>query len=219
MTDKSNTAIGHKLDNGNIITPKGKLFFAKFLYTPQENQQGQMKYNLDLCFKPGTDLSLLKNEMGKLALDKLDGDATRAKNFVNKRFIDPNNKPSGGKPAGPEYEGWVSIRASSDTVPDFITANGKKMSIEDAKKVDGVYSGRWARVTVKPYWSGNSKNPGVFLGLVNVQLLEHDTPIGFVKPQGESEFGAVEVADTAAPISGGDDTAPTGGSAVDALFD
>lgn len=198
--------------SGNIITCKGKLFFAKFLYTPQENQQGKMKYSLDLCVPPNSDLKTLKNEMGKIALENLDGDVARAKQFVEKRFINPNNKPSGGKPAGPEFEGWVSVRASSDTMPDFIFPNKQKCPRE--RFAEEVYSGRWARATLNPYWSPNPKNPGVFLGLVNIQLLDHDDQIGFTKPGGDEEFDAVDV-DTGTPV---DNSTSATDSKVDALF-
>ena len=124
----------HVLNNGNILTPKGKLFYAQYLYTPQENQQGKMKYNLDICFPPGTDLKGLKNAMGKVALEGCDNDQARARALVEKRFIDPNNKPSGGKPAGDEFNGWISVRASSETKPDFIYPNAKKCPDEKIKE-------------------------------------------------------------------------------------
>lgn len=203
--------------SGNIITPKGKLFYAQYMLEPQNG-----KYSVDICFKPGAELKGLKNAMGKIALENLDGDTKQAMNFVEKRFIDPNNKPSGGKPAGAEFEGWISVRASSSTIPDFVYPNGQKIPSEDLKKE--CYSGRWARVTLNPYWmdkvatdkdTGKQvKVKGLFLTLVNVQLLDHDTPLGFVKAAGSEEFGAVEGIESGS--SNAVVTAPSNN--VDALF-
>lgn len=210
-----NTGVCHKAASGNIITPKGKLNFAQYLVTPDKG-----KHNLMICFKPDADLKLLKNEMGAKAMEGLEGDSKQAKNFVEKRFNDPNNRSGGGKPLGEEFEGWTLITASSQNAPDFCYPNGQKIPADKIK--DECYSGRWARVTLNPYWLDNKvkdketgkevKVRGIFLGLVNVQLLDHDTPIGFVKPSGDSEFGAVEVTGTAPANTASDDD-------VGSLFD
>lgn len=200
--------------SGNIITPKGILSYTQFLVTP--NKKG--KYNLSLLLKPGSDLKELKNAMGKLALEGLDGDQKQAINFVEKRFTDPNDRKSGGKPYGPEFEGWTLVTASAKYMPDFVHPSGQKIPAE--KIADEAYSGRWGRVTLNPYWmdeevideAGNKiRVKGVFLGLVNVQLLDQGKPLGFVKTSGSEEFGAVEV-------EGGETPAPTTAAAVDALF-
>lgn len=201
--------------SGNIITPKGKLFYAQYAYTPQKDDAGKDRYSLQLCFKPDIaekGLVMLKNEMAAIALENLDGDKNRAKTFVNNRFADPNNRSKGGKPAGPEYDGWTLMTAASKQTPDFVHPNGQKVDPEQLQ--NEAYSGRWARATVRPYWLSKGKYPGLFLGLVNVQLLDHDDPIGFVKAQGEEEFGAVEGFESSAPAPASGDN----GSSVDSLF-
>lgn len=219
-TDRSNTTICHKTDSGNIITAKGVIMSDKFLLEPGLNKAGkQNKHQLEIVFAPGTNLTLLKNEMGKVALEGLKGDADAAKKMVEKRFLDPNDKPSGGKPLGPEFEGWTLVRAATDHLPDFVFPNGKRCPAESVR--NELYRGRWGRATINPYWldtttTDGTKIKGVFLGLVNIQLLEHGKAIGFVKPDGEAEFGAVEVADTAAsPVS---ETTENKDGNVDALF-
>ena len=204
--------------SGNIITPKGKLFFAQYSYTPQKDDAGKDRYSLQLCFKPDVadkGLVMLKNELGKIALEALDGDKARAKTFVNNRFTDPNNRQKGGKPAGPEYEGWTLLSCASKQMPDFVLPNGQK--VDPAQLSNECYSGRWARATVRPYWLSKGKYPGLYLGLVNVQLLDHDDPIGFTKAQGEEEFGAVEGAGTVTGDSSVESTV-SGGSTIDSLF-
>jgi hypothetical protein len=82
------------------------------------------------------------------------------------------------------------IRLNSPTKPGFIYANGKEVPVD--RFDEEIYSGRWGRVSVNPYWSGHAANKGVFLGLQNVQLLRHDDPIGGAKPRAGDQFEAVE---------------------------
>lgn len=201
----------HVAKSGNIITPKGRLSYAQFLIEPQENQSGKLKHNLNIVMPGDVDLKVLKQQMAKVALEKVDGDKNRAKQLVEKRFLDPNNLPGGGKPMGEEFEGWILIRASSDYKPKFAYPNGK--AIPDEEIANELYSGRWARVTLNPYWSANKQNPGVFLGLQNIQLLDHDENLGVAIPDAEEEFDAVEGAsDTDAGSSVADED-------VDSMFD
>lgn len=200
-----------KSPSGKIITPRGKLFFANYIYEAQQDNNGKDKFSIQLVFKPDTDLKLLKNELGRLALEHYDGDQARAIKAVNDLFNDPTIPPKNGKPAPAEYRGWIKISAASKQRPDIMLANGKILeSHEFAKEC---YSGRWARATLNPYFQ--TKNyPGLRIGFENVQLLDHDKVIGYMKPSGASEFGAVEIDEGAAPI-----VASTGvAQQVDSLF-
>lgn len=184
--------------SGNIITPKGRLSYAQFLLEPQERVyedtgKKDKTYNLNLVLPPGSDLLELKKKMGKIALEKCNGDKNRAKNLVEKRFLDPNNLPQGGKPMGEEFEGWTLIRAASRYKPKFAYPNGKEIPTEEIE--NELYSGRWARVTINPYWTDNKKNPGVCLGLQNIQLLDHAENLGANIPNAEDEFDSVDDSD------------------------
>jgi len=181
--------------SGNIITCKGRLSYAQYLVDAQERtyeDSGKKTkvYQGSLLIPAGYDLSELKKKMAKIALEKLDGDKTRAANFVNKRFLDPNNLPQGGKPAGEEFEGWTLIRATSSYKPKFAYPNGKE--IPESEIENELYSGRWACFSINPYWTANKKNPGVCLGLQNVQLLDHAENLGASIPNAEDEFDAVD---------------------------
>lgn len=200
--------------SGNIMTPEGVILSDKFLLSPSGNTA---RHQLEIAFPPSANLTLLKNEMGKIAMEKLKGDAVAAKNMVNKRFLDPNNKPNGGKPLGERFNGWTLIRASADYLPDFVHPSGKKIDPNQVKTE--LYRGRWGRATVNAYWMDTKTKDGtlvkgIFLGLVNIQLLRHDEPIGFTKVQGEEEFGAVNVGDNSS-VNVSTGTA----SMVDSLFE
>lgn len=188
----------HIAKSGNIILPQGRLSYAQFLIEPQErtyeDSGKKVKvYSLNLLLPPGADVSELKKAMGKVALEKCDGDKNRAAAFVNKRFLDPNNLPQGGKPMGEEFAGWTLIRATSSYKPKFAYPNGKEIPAEEVE--NELYSGRFARPTINPYWTNNKKNPGVCLGLQNIQLLGHAENLGANIPDAEDEFDAVEGAD------------------------
>ncbi len=181
--------------SGNIITPKGRGSYVQFLLEPQERTyedsgKKEKVYSLNLVLPKGSDLTELKKKMAKIALEKCDGDQKRAKAFVEKRFLDPNNLPQGGKPMGEEFEGWTLIRATSKYKPKFAYPNGKEIPAEEI--ANELYSGRWMRVTINPYWTANKKNPGVCLGLQNVQLLDHAENLGANIPNAEDEFDAVD---------------------------
>lgn len=193
MTIDMNTC--HVAKSGNIITPKGRLSYAQFLIEAQERtyeDSGKTVkvYSTNLLIPPGADLSELKKKMAKIAMEKLDGDKVRTQSFVNKRFLNPNDLPQGGKPMGEEFEGWTLIRATSSYKPKFAYPNGKE--IPESEIANELYSGRWARVTINPYWTSNKKNPGVCLGLQNVQLLDHAENLGVAIPNAEDEFDSVE---------------------------
>jgi len=176
-----------QIGKSGVITPKGRFSYAQFLIEAKPNQSGKMKYNLNLLVPPTHDLTDLKKAMGKIALEKCDGDKKRAANLVEKRFLDPNNLPGNGKPAGEEFAGWVLIRASSEYKIKVAYPNGKEVPAEEVK--NELYSGRWGRALLNPYWSNNPENKGVFLGLQMVQLLDHDENLGRAMPDPEDEFG------------------------------
>jgi hypothetical protein len=200
MSNISDMTKCHIAKSGNIIAPKGRLSYAQFLLEPQERtyeDSGKTVkvYNLNILVPgpnnkqglPPADLTVLKQAMAKIALEKCKGDKNRAASFVNKRFLDPNNLPQGGKPMGEEFEGWILIRATSSYKPKFAYPNGKEIPAEEVE--NELYSGRWARPTLNPYWTDNKKNPGVCLGLQNVQLLDHDENLGASVASAEDEFG------------------------------
>jgi hypothetical protein len=216
MTNKSDVTKCHISNSGTIITPSGRLSYAQYLIEPQERtyeDSGKTVkvYSMNLLLPPGRDLVELKKAMGKIALEKCKGDKNRAANFVNKRFLDPNNLPQGGKPMGEEFEGWTLIRATSSYKPKFAYPNGKEIPAEEVE--NELYSGRWARVTINPYWTDNKKNPGVCLGLQNVHLLDHDEKLGGAIASAEDDFGDAGVGEDAGSNAGGDTS-----SSVDDMF-
>ena len=195
---------------GNIRTPKGRLSHAQYMMEGQENDSGNVMYNGGLLLPPTSDFKILKQTMYKIAFEKLNN-KDAAVQQVNKRFLDPMNKPGGGKPEAEEFEGFILLRCSSKYRPDFIGPDGKAIPFDQVKNNNLVYSGRWARFTVNPYWFEAKANKGITVGLQNVQLLDHDENIGGGKPSGAGEFEdtGVSAGDNA---SGGYNESDGGGS-------
>lgn len=188
MTDKLKTC--HETKTGNIITPQGRLSYAQYLVNGQTNPKtGKFTHNLSLVLPPESDLKLLKKKMAEIGMDKFKGDKNRVKKFIEQRFLNPNDLPNGGKPLGEQFEGWTLIRATNKMKPDFVHPSGQKVLDSEVEKE--AYSGRWARVTLNVYAMNKGENPGIFLGLQNVQLLGHDENLGVAKPDGEDEFDSV----------------------------
>src|SRR3546814_17514592 len=71
-------------------------------------------------------------------------------------------------------EGTVLIRTKSKQKPGLLNAQGQNVDDESE-----TYPGRWCFVTLSPYARVNDKGgKGLGFGLRNIQLLEHDDPLG-----------------------------------------
>ncbi len=195
-TNKFDVTKCFTLPSGNIILPRGRLSYAQFLMTLENKKTGKTNssYKLNLLVPgpgnkqglPVADFLELKKALGKLALEKCDGDQKRAKTLVDKLFLNPNDLPKGGKPMGEEFEGWVLIRGSRKTKPEFSYPNGKKIPVDEV--ANELYSGRWARPSVSVYWSNHDENKGPCIGLQNIWLLDHAENLGVAIPSAEDEF-------------------------------
>lgn len=196
-----------KAPNGDIVTPKGRMSYAFQSFKGQENDKGDLRYTLSMLFPPSADLSMLKKEMGAIALDKCKGNKDQAKAKVNERFLNAVEKGADAD----DFDGWTLLRMSSPRRPGFIYGNGN--TVPDDKLDEDVYSGRWARVSLNPYWFDVGTNKGVTCGLQNVQILGHDDPIGGSKPQAADQFGKVdEDGDTGSDETSSDES-------IDEMFD
>ena len=220
---KLNLSVATIIDEatGSFMTPKGRLTYAQTLVTGKENDHGVVKYNCNLLFPPESDFKVLKKAMMVIALKETDGNKKMALKLVEARFLDPNDLPSGGKPAGPEFEGWITLRMASNHRPDFVFPNGQPMTSDQAK--GEIYSGRWARASCNPYYfkTKDGTNKGVTVGLQNVQLLDHDNNLGGGKPSADGQFGKVSDEGASQTSDGSvDDTEPAvSEEEIDALFD
>ena len=204
--------MARELNEGAIVLPIGRLSWTKDLAIGGENQKGTWTWMATLLCPPDSDFTIAQKLMYPIALEKTK-DSERAKSEVLRRFLDPNNKPGGGKPEGPEFDGWTMLRMSTTKKPDIMLPNGQRCENPEELQRE-CYSGRWAFVTANAYWFDVGTNKGVSLGLQNVILQDHDEPMGGGKPRGSEDYNALAAAGIVdASVGGADD--PFGKEAPD----
>jgi hypothetical protein len=163
--------------SGNIITPKGRLSFPQLFVAKSAPGSDKAKFGCSILLPPTADIGLLKQAAEKCAKEKW-GEKMPSK--LKTPFL---------KAEDYEYEGyeqgWVLLRPTSLTKPGIVDAAGNNVD-EDSQ----VYPGRWAVLSLRPFAYDSNGNRGVSFGLQNVQLLDHDEPIGG-RARAEDEFEPV----------------------------
>ncbi len=114
-------------------------------------------------------------------------------------------RPSDGAPYGPECRGmWVLTASASEDHKPFVV-DGSLNPIIDPRMM---YSGVWANVCISFYAYNSNGKKGIGCGLVGVQKLRDDEPLGSTVTA-ESVFSAIPAAPTAPAY--GQPTAPAYG--------
>ena len=173
--------------SGNIMTPKSRMMYPSLFTATQVKGQGKHKFRLTLLLPKKSNIDLLRSTVMEVAKDAL------GSKFEKSKWRNPLIKVA-DEPRLSELEDDFTylIRPNSDNRPQVILPN--KAIVDSAQEADEVYGGRWARASISVYWysADASPVPGVGLGLSNVQLLDHDEPLGGGRVKAESEFEEVE---------------------------
>jgi len=181
------------LASGNIITPKGRIIWHA-LFKPGlaqgETDKDKAKYQCSLIFPKGSDFTVLRNEVQRIVDENLPPAKQRTTKF-RLPWIETINQPKWIDYAD-EYPDM--LRCNAKMRPDVVTPKGDR-SITEEEEADELYRGRWARMSVQPFWynANPAKKipvPGISLGLQNVQLLDHDEVLAGGRVRGTSEFEA-----------------------------
>lgn len=178
--------------SGNIMTPKSRAMYPSLFTPTQVKGQGKAKYRLTLLMPTKSDIDVLRETIQEVAKDALGKkiDTTKWRNPLIKVADEPRLSE-----VADDFK-WL-IRPNSDNKPQVIKPN--KAVVDSAEEPDEVYGGRWMRASISVYWysADASPVPGVGLGLSNVQLLDHDDPLGGGRVKAESEFDEVDEKDLA----------------------
>ena len=189
--------------SGNIIMPKMRMMYANLITPgfPSKNEKDPKKkqWSVTGLIPAGADLSVLREEI----------DAVVAANLTPAQREKTKLKLPIGDTASDS-----SLAIYADDFPHFIRTNTKCFDrqgkprpapevvsgstgkpVLEADEPDELYNGRWFRPSLNPYLY-DVENKGVSLGLVNVQLLQHDEPLAGGKVKADREFE---------PVSGLDD--------------
>lgn len=162
--------------SGNIITPKARMSYPH-LFRAQGMDGSEPKFSLSLLIPGASDIVRLKQAAEAMAKEKW---PNGVKN-LRSPFLDAEEKDDGD-----HAKGMVLIRASSKQKPGLVDARGN--NVEDEAEV---YAGRWCVASLRCFAYDRNGNRGVSFGLQNVQLLDHDEPIGGGRVRAEDEFEAV----------------------------
>jgi hypothetical protein len=165
----------------NIRTPIGRTSFM-WVQKPKANKKDPTKkpqYEVTLLIPPGFSLTLLKKEVERVVDEKWGEKRPRG---LKLPFSDAGEYEYEG------YEkGWTRLRASTTQAPGILDGeeDNAKITEEDST---AVYSGRWAIISVRPYAYDVDGSRGVSLGLANIRLMNHDTPLGGGRSSAASDF-------------------------------
>lgn len=178
--------------SGNIMTPKSRIMYPSLFEATQVKGQGKAKFRLTLLLPTRADIDVLRETIMGVAKDNLGKklDSTKWRNPLIKVADEPRLSE-----IADDFK--YLIRPNSDNRPQVILPN--KQVVDSADAPDEVYGGRWGRASISVYWYSADKSPvpGVGLGLSNVQLLDHDDPLGGGRVAAESEFDEVDDKDLA----------------------
>lgn len=174
--------------SGNLMSPKSRSVYPELFVATQVKRAGKFKFRLTLLIPKAVDLTLIRKLIEDCATDNLG--KKKATTKWRNPLIKVADEPRFADKAA-EYP-WM-IRPNSDNKPQVILPN--KTVVDSADAPDEVYGGRWMRASMTVYWYSGEKQggmPGVGLGLSNVQLLDHDDPVGGNRVAASSEFDEVD---------------------------
>jgi hypothetical protein len=184
---------------GNIIMPKMRMMYAQlFVAGPPakgETDEKRFQWGIVGLIPADADLSALEERIQELFEEEVPASKRERTNW--KYPIMETAKDNGVSMYAEEYPYFIRPNAKAFTraqqarpKPDVVGPDGKP--VDPAEDAEECYNGRWFRCSLNPYWyPPNQGKPGVSLGLVNVQLLDHDEPLAGGKPSADSEFEAV----------------------------
>lgn len=179
-----------KTPAGTVVTPKGRFSYAQYLLHPQEKQKtkdGKVKRQLSFLIPGDADIALLKEMVGAALREKFPSIPEHKKKSVKSPFLDAYEKTG-----DEQFKGWTLLRVSTTSMPAIVDA--RNVAIASDKLDEEVYSGRWGRISLRAFGYERDGNMGVSFALSNVQLLDHDDPLGGGRVNPENEFAPVEVA-------------------------
>lgn len=169
-----------------LVTPEFRASFV-FVHRPQKKKKPEEKekYSISMLFAKDADLSALKAEVKRVALEQFPDPATRPK--LHLPFRDQ------GEMDYPGYEaGAVFIRASNEKKPGLV--DGAKRPITNEADF---YSGCYARAHIHVFYYFNSGRHGISFGLDNIQKIRDGEPLGG-RQRAEDVFDAIEGAESGA---------------------
>lgn len=194
MNDAMKKATRSAKNDKIVFTPAGRMVWPHlFEKWAGKDGDGEPKFGCMLLFPKDVDLTELKKLMNEAAHAKF-GD--KAKDMTLRNPIRKTSDLDKLAEYADEFPTCIGPRSSDR--PGIVGPNAKRVD-----EPEQVYGGRWARFSVDAYGYDTKGNKGVTFGLQNVQLLDHDEPMGGGRVAAEKEF---EPVDAGGSESGGETT-------------
>lgn len=171
----------------NILTPYFRAgFISVFKPSKPANSNQDPKYSIRALFPPNTDLSALKKAAEQVAKAKWPAGVPKTMRSPFRRNEELENPVPG------IGDDWIvmTFSAPADRRPGIVDAK-----LQDIIDEVEVYPGAWYRAQVNPFAYEQQGNKGVSFGLVNVQKIKNDEPLGSGRVPANKAFDAVETAE------------------------
>lgn len=172
------------------LTPYFRVSFPNVFKPKRNDFNGKDEYSLVALFPKGADLSVLKAAAQEAITKKWGADKSKWPSNLRTPFRDQAERAKNvdGKmilPSGHE-EGAIFMNLKSTQRPGLIDKD-KQEIIDEAD----FYSGCWARASVNAFAYDQKGNRGVTFGLMNLQKVKDDAPLG-KRTRAEDDFSPVE---------------------------
>lgn len=184
-----------KLKSGNIRTCEVRLSYVNLL-KPKENKSGALKYSVALLFPEGADISLLEKEVDRVGRERFGAkyDALVKAEKLRLPFKDQGTNLDDDGEVRPGYKAglvYISASANEDRRPPVVDQDR-----EPLVDMSDVYSGMWARCSIRPFAYDNESR-GVAFGIQAVQKIKDDEVLGGGgRVDVDDEFEVIEDEDT-----------------------
>lgn len=186
--------------SGNLVTCKMRMMYASLFTSvpPSKSVKDPKRFQWGLTglIPAGADIDAINAEIERVADENMT--PAQRKNTKWKNPLLKTADISSLAQYADDYPYCIRPNAKEFTRdgrprprPDVVDAKGKEVKAED--EADDCYNGRWFRCSLNPYWyPANDGQPGISLGLVNVQLLGHADPLAGGKVSADKDFEAVD---------------------------
>lgn len=164
-----------------VITPVARLSYPYLFRRAEAMGGGEGKYQCELIFEKGADLSELKAAANQAARDKW-GDK------VPKNIKSPFRDGDTDRTDKDGYAGNTFIGARSKDKPGVVVGSYRKPPEDESE----IYGGCYVKASVTAFAYDQSGNKGVSFALNNVWKLREGEPFGSYR-SAEDEFSCAEV--------------------------
>ena len=176
-------------DPMKVLTGEVRLSYVSVVTPRAPKQGGEAKYSVTLLI-PKSDIATkadIDQSMQAAAQEAISKtwNGVQPPNLRVPIYDGDGVRPS-GEPFGEECKGCWVMTASSKMKPEVVDISNINVQLSPSD----IYSGMWARVTIRFFGYSNSGNKGIGCGLGNIMKTRNDEPLAGNAPA-SSDFAGV----------------------------